>query len=167
MTGNVKENRKANFAVRAATAEDTDFILSLVPRFVAFELPEGRRKHEVAAAIRADVERALRSGREVDHFFVADDTNREPIGFLHLQIQRDFFSGQRACHVSDIAVATGHEGAGVGRGLLEYSRQWARRHRCRLLTLAVFPGNARARALYERNGFVPDLLRMVKRVKEP
>lgn len=157
--------RKRSITIRPATADDSDFILSLMPRFVAFDLPRGRRKHEVVAAIRGDVQRALHGSREGDHFFVADDTNREPIGFLHLQIQRDFFSGQRTCHVSDIAVAAGQEGRGIGRKLIDHSRQWAKQHRCRLLTLAVFPGNTRARALYESSGFVPDLLRMVKPVR--
>ena len=40
--------------IRIATTDDMAFILSLVPRFVAFELPKGRRKRETAAAIRAD-----------------------------------------------------------------------------------------------------------------
>jgi len=36
---------------------------------------------------------------------------------------------------------------------------------CRHVTLAVFPGNERARAFYERRGFGTELLRMVKLVK--
>jgi RimJ/RimL family protein N-acetyltransferase len=40
---------------------------------------------------------------------------------------------------------------------------YAERQRgCARLTLAVFPGNARARALYGRRGFGVDLLRMAK-----
>ena len=154
-----------SWTVRPATGDDTDFILSLVPRFVAFELPKGRRKHDCLAAIGADIERALREAREDVRFFVADGRDGVPVGFLHLQIQRDFFSGERACHVADIAVALAHEGQGVGRMLLEYSRRWARKHRCKLLTLSVFPGNTRARGLYASAGFVPDLLRMVKPVR--
>lgn len=164
MTGKVK-NRKANFAIRPATPDDRDFILSLVPRFVAFKLPKGRRKRDCLAAIGADIERALREARKDVQFFVADDRNGAPAAFLHLQIQRDFFSGERACHVADIAAAAGHEGKGAGRMLLEYSRKWAKKHRCKLLTLSVFPGNTRALALYESAGFVPDLLRMVKSVR--
>ena len=34
-----------------------------------------------------------------------------------------------------------------------------------LITLAVFPGNSRARELYERAGFREDLLRLAKRVR--
>jgi ribosomal protein S18 acetylase RimI-like enzyme len=159
--------RKPARDIRPATSEDKDFILSLVPRFVTFDLPRGRRKRDVMAALRADLEHALREKPAKDHFFIGVGADGDSVGFLHLQVQRDFFSSERTCHVSDIAVAAGHEGRGIGRTLLEYSQQWAKQHRCKLLTLSVFPGNARARALYESAGFAPDLLRMIKRVREP
>ena len=148
--------------IRPAVADDKDFILSLTPRFVAFDLPKGRRKRETQTAIRADIERALQESPPSDHFFVAEDADTTRVGFLHLQIQRDFFSGVRACHVSDLAVAPEYDGQGIGRALLARAETWARQHRCKLLTLSVFPGNTRARALYERNGFTADLLRMAK-----
>lgn len=148
--------------IRPATSGDADFILSLVPRFVAFELPKGRRKRETAAAILADIERALREAPPGDLFFVSADPGGQRTGFLHLQVQRDFFSGTRACHISDLAVAPGHEGRGIGRALLAHAETWAKRNRCKWLTLAVFPGNAHARALYEQTGFTADLLRMAK-----
>ena len=156
--------RKPPITIRPATADDTDFILSLAPRFVAFDLPKSRRKREVVAAIRADIERALRDSPASSHFFIAEDARHRNSGFLHLQVQRDFFSGARACHVSVLVVAPGYEGHGIGRTLLVHAERWAKAHRCKLLTLSVFPGNARARALYERCGFASDLLRMTKPV---
>jgi ribosomal protein S18 acetylase RimI-like enzyme len=150
--------------IRPAAPGDTDFILSLAPRFVAFELPKGRRKRETLVAIRADIERALHEAPPGDHFFVSEDPGGQRVGFLHLQVQRDFFSGGRACHVSDLAVEPGHEGHGIGHALLAHAETWARKNRCKLLTLSVFPGNTRARALYERHGFAADLLRMAKPV---
>lgn len=151
--------------IRPATSDDKDFILSLVPRFVAFGLPGPRRKRDVVAALRKDLERAWRETPASDHFFIADDADGEPVGFLRLQLQRDFFSSARVCHISDVAVAAGHEGAGAGRMLLAYSHRWAKKHRCKLLTLSVFPGNSRARALYEGTGFSLDLLRMLSPVR--
>jgi ribosomal protein S18 acetylase RimI-like enzyme len=160
MARNTKKSQA--ITIRPTTPNDTDFILSLAPRFVAFELPKGRRKRETLTAIHADIERALRESPPGEHFFVAKDSNGQRTGFLHLQVQRDFFSGVRACHVSDLAVAQECEGRGIGRALLAHSETWARKNRCKLLTLAVFPGNTRAHALYERNGFRADLLRMAK-----
>lgn len=161
-TSAVSESRRPSITIHPATPDDTAFILSLAPRFVAFELPISRRKRQTAAAIHADIERALREAPPGDHFFVSLDPKQQRTGFLHLQVQQDFFSGARACHVADLAVAPGHDGQGIGRALLAHAETWAKRHRCELLTLAVFPGNTRARALYRRNGFDIDLLRMVK-----
>jgi ribosomal protein S18 acetylase RimI-like enzyme len=154
--------RKKSITISPATLSDTDFILSLASRFVSFELPKGRRKRETAAAIRADIARALLEMPPRDRFFVAIGTGGRPVGFLHTQVQLDFFSGVRACHISDLAVAPGHDGEGIGSALLAHAEKWGKRNRCRLLTLSVFAGNARARALYERRGFAVELLRMAK-----
>jgi ribosomal protein S18 acetylase RimI-like enzyme len=162
----VPEPRRHSITIRPATPDDTAFILSLTPRFVAFALPKGRRKRETQAAIRADIERALLERPPSDHFFVTEAADATRTGFLHLQVQRDFFSGARACHISDLAVAPGHDGRGIGSALLAHAETWARSHRCKLLTLAVFPGNARARSLYERSGFTTDLLRLSKSLKK-
>jgi len=148
--------------IRPATADDNAFVLSLVPRLVAFELPKGRHKCACTAAIRADVARGLRNPSADDCFFIAEGPRGARTGFLRLQVQRDFFSGVRACHISDLVVANGHDGRGIGRALLDHAQKWAKANRCKLLTLAVFPGNARARALYERAGFTVELLRMAK-----
>jgi GNAT superfamily N-acetyltransferase len=156
---------RCEITIRPATPADADFILSLASRFAAFDLPKGRRKRGVTAAIRADLERALRDAPPGDHFFVGEDARGQRMGFLHLQVQRDFFSGTRACHVSDLAVTPGHDGHGIGRALLTHAEAWARRNRCKRLTLAVFPGNTRARALYERAGFTTELLRMAKPIR--
>lgn len=147
--------------IRPAVAGDAGFILALVPRLVDFELPHGRRRRETASAIRTDIERVLHDAPPGDHFFIAD-AGATRSGFLHLQVQRDFFSGARACHVADLAVVADGEGRGIGSALLAFAERWAGSNRCKLLTLSVFPGNARARALYERNGYTADLLRMAK-----
>jgi ribosomal protein S18 acetylase RimI-like enzyme len=56
------------------------------------------------------------------------------------------------------------DGRGIGGHLLAFAEEWARTHGCRFITLGVFPGNARARALYERHGYGVELLRMAKPV---
>jgi len=162
----VPKPHRPSFEIRPATPNDTDFILSLAPRFVGFALPRGRRKRETLAGIRADIERVLREAPPNDYFFVAEAAGTERMGFLHLQMQRDFFTGGRVCHISDLAVANGREGRGIGRSLLARAETWARENRCKGLTLSVFPANSRARDLYERAGFTIDLIRMAKPLKD-
>lgn len=149
--------------IREARADDAEFILALVPRFVAFELPPWRDRTETTDGVRRDIERHLADRPEGSHLFVAATASGRA-GFLHLQATRDFFTGSPNCHISDIVVVPEMDGRGIGSRLLAFAEQWARQHDCRFLTLGVFPGNARARALYERHGYGVELLRMVKAV---
>lgn len=142
--------------------DDDDFILALVPRFVDFTLPPWRRRHECIEGIRNDLAQHLDDPAANSYLFVAEDGSGKRAGFIRLQRTTDFFTGRGNCHISDLAVAPQHEGKGVGRALLAHAEGWARQHHCHLLTLAVFPGNERARALYEAEGYATDLLRLAK-----
>ena len=144
--------------------DDDEFILALVPRFVDFPLPPWRRRHECIEGIRDDLLRHLEDQPANSYLFVAE-ADGERVGFIHLQRTEDFFTGRSNCHVSDLAVAPGHEGRGIGKALLAHAEAWAGEHHCQLVTLAVFPGNERARALYESTGYAPDLLRLAKPVR--
>ena len=151
--------------IRLAEEEDDDFILEQAPRFVAFTLPAWRRRHECIEGIRNDLLRHLEDQPPNSYLFVAEDADGERAGFIHLQRTTDFFTGRANCHISDIAVAPSHEGRGIGKLLLAHAEAWASQHQCQLVTLAVFPGNERARALYEGAGYAPDLLRLAKPVR--
>jgi ribosomal protein S18 acetylase RimI-like enzyme len=145
--------------------DDDDFILVLVPRFVDFTLPPWRRRHECIEGIRNDLGRHLEDQPANNFLFVAEDPDGERVGFIELQKTQDFFTGRTNCHINNVVVATQHEGRGVGKALMAHAEDWAREHRCALVTLAVFPGNERARALYESCGYATDLLRLVKPVR--
>jgi len=151
--------------VRLARADDDEFILGLAERFVSFDLPPWRKRSETLNGIRGDIARHLRELPPASHLFVAENDTGERIGFLHLQTQKDFFTGALNCHISDIVVAAAFERHGVGSALLRFAEHWAKEHRCRFVTLGVFPANARAIAMYERHGYGTELLRMVKPVR--
>ena len=155
----------AGMHIRLARADDDEFILGLIDRFVDFELPPWRKRSECASGIRTDVARHLREQPAGTHIFVAEDEDAVLVGFLHLQTTADYFTHAQNCHIADLAVAPERDGQGVGSALLLFAEDWAKRHRCRHLTLAVFPGNERARALYERHGYGVDVLRMAKLVR--
>ena len=71
----------------------------------------------------------------------------------------------RPARAHDLVVAPESDGKGIGSALLAFAERWAKEHRCRYLTLGVFPANERARALYERHGYGVETLRMAKSVK--
>lgn len=149
--------------IRAAGPDDDAFILDLASRFVDFELPKWRRRNVVLEGIRRDLVRHLEDQPPGSFLFmVEDDSSGERIGFLHLQLVTDFFTGHQNCHISDLAVLPAFEGKGVGQALLKYAETFAREHRCERLQLAVFPGNERARKVYEAAGYGVEMLRMVK-----
>jgi len=151
--------------VRLAHADDDEFILSLAARLVDFELPPWRKPKETLAGIRTDIARHLRELPAATHLFVAEDDAGERLGFLHLQTQKDFFTGVLNCHIADLVVAADCDGKGVGSALIAFAEQWAKEHRCRHVTLSVFPGNARARELYRRHGYGDELVRMAKALR--
>jgi ribosomal protein S18 acetylase RimI-like enzyme len=149
--------------VRAATADDDEFILGLIERYVDFELPKWRKRNVVTEGIRQDLLRQMEEQPAGSFMFVAeDDSSGQRVGFLHLQTVTDFFTGHQNCHISDLAVIRSHDGKGIGRALLDYAERFAREHRYERLQLSVFPGNERARKLYEEAGYGVDILRMVK-----
>lgn len=151
------------FLVRPAEAADHDFVLGLAPRFVEFPLPAWRPRDDCLDGIRKDLARHLRERPAGSHIFVAEDRgDGRRVGFVHLVKADDFFDGRPNCHISDLAAAPGEEGRGVGRALLEWAEAWAREQGCRRVTLSVFPGNERARRLYEATGYGVELLRMAK-----
>ena len=153
------------FLIRLAESDDDEFILGLVPRFVDFKLPNGRTRTDCLKGIESDLVKHLDEQPSNSYIFVAENDEGEPVGFVHLQKTKDFFTHRDNCHISDIAVAQSHEGRGIARALLDHAENWAREHRCQLITLAVFPGNERARAVYESAGFAADLLRLAKPVR--
>ncbi|TBR37087.1 MULTISPECIES: GNAT family N-acetyltransferase [Dyella] len=152
------------FLIRLAE-DDDDFILGLTPRFAEFPLPAWRKRVECIDGIRRDLVRHLDDEPANSYLFVAEDEEGDTVGFIHLQKTQDYFTGKSNCHVNDLGVAKSHEGRGVGRALMDHAENWAREHRCYLLTLAVFPGNERARELYEKLGYGTDLVRMAKPVR--
>ncbi|KGI76989.1 GNAT family N-acetyltransferase [Oleiagrimonas soli] len=149
------------FLIRLARPDDDDFIIGLVPRFVDFTLPAWRRRNECIEGIRKDLSEHLEDSPANSFMFVAEDRESgRRLGFVHLQKTQDFFNGRTNCHISDLAVSPKQEGRGIGRALLDHSREWAHEHHCHMITLAVFPGNERARKMYEAAGFDVDLVRM-------
>jgi ribosomal protein S18 acetylase RimI-like enzyme len=93
---------------------------------------------------------------------MAERSDGELGGFVYVQQQVDYFRQRPHAHVSILTVGAGAKGQGAGRALLEAAEAWARARDLELITLNVFAGNQRARALYERVGYAPETLRYVK-----
>jgi GNAT superfamily N-acetyltransferase len=148
--------------IRPATGGDRDWILAQAPRLHDFGPPPYRPRAQMDRAVVASIDGALSGAPAGATVFVAVDATGERLGFIHLHGGTDFFTGERHGHVSDIVVAAPAEGRGVGQALMAAAEDWARRLGYRLLSLHVFHGNARARAFYERLGYRPDIVKLIK-----
>lgn len=152
----------APILIRAAHAADAEWILPLSARLHDFGPPPFRPRPEMDAAVARAIWQALDAPGRGAAVFVAEDSERTPLGFVHVHTAHDFFTGEEHGHVSDIVVASGAEGRGVGRALMAAGEGWSRARGHRLLTLNVFGANTRARELYERLGFAADTTKLVK-----
>lgn len=139
--------------IRKFHSSDRDHLLSLVERFSEFELPAWRQKEEIDRASRSFLEQVMKEPAPDAAIFIAETESGNFAGFIHLQTQTDYFSGEKHGYISDLAVDQKFEGQGIGRLLLEVAEDWTRSNGYHLLTLYVFAGNTRALQIYEKHGF--------------
>jgi ribosomal protein S18 acetylase RimI-like enzyme len=151
-----------NIHIRPFNSLDVNFIESLIPRFSEFDLPAWRQRDEIDSTNLASLKKAMETPEPDSTIYIAEDESGKPAGFLHLQIQTDYFNGEKVGYISDIAVDSSFEGQGIGRILLAKAEEWARAEGCHLLSLYVFSSNSRARKIYEKLGFNEEVTKYVK-----
>jgi ribosomal protein S18 acetylase RimI-like enzyme len=151
--------------IRQAGESDRPFILSLAERLADFDCPPWRSAQEIAEGDRRALAEALDAPSSDNGLFVAL-LDGQPAGCLLMWTLDDYFTGERHAHISVIAVTREAEGHGVGRALMDHAERWARDRGHARITLSVFEGNRRARALYERAGFQVEMRRYLKPLSE-
>ncbi len=133
--------------IRRADHADLDALIALrteVARegiWIGAELPldEDGDRSRFAATIE-DGETAVLFVAEIDGVVVGSLAAQNPIGIAHVGMN----------------VAAGHRGEGIGIALMEAALAWARSAGAHKMDLDHWPWNHRARALYERFGFVEE-----------
>lgn len=141
--------------IRKAFITDASFIAQHAHRMLDFNLPSWRA-NEKEKMVKADINhiiKALQAGNENDALFIAEDASQTPLGFVRVNIQEDYFTGEQHAHVNDIVVTATAEGKGVGKLLLAKADAWAKEKNARWITLNVFDENLRARKVYEKAGY--------------
>jgi len=156
-----------SITVREGTDADRDFVVDTARRFAAFGPPPWRSALEVVGGEVRCLDDFFDGRLEGRTLLIAEPPGGPPLGFVFLEPAVDYFSGDRHGHIGMIAVSERAEGQGAGAALMRAAEAWARANRFARLTLNVFEGNARARAVYERFGYQVETLRYVKPIELP
>lgn len=153
-------DREPSLTIRRATRHDEPFLIQLARRLAEFDVPPWRTADEIAGADANTMIGSIEADQRDDEVLIAE-RGGGPVGCLHMVSVKDFF-GRAHAHISVIATTRAAEGSGVGRALMTYAETWARQRGLSMLTLNVFAANARARHVYERAGFMPEVLKDTK-----
>jgi GNAT superfamily N-acetyltransferase len=153
--------RGGDILVRPAVPGDRAFALETVMRLGSFGPPPWRTADEIGEAD-ARVVRAFFEGPPAGSALLVAESDAAALGFIYLEVLRDYFVGEEHGHVGILAVTEAAEGQGAGGALMRAAEAWARERGYRKVTLNVFDGNARARAIYDHFGYRPETLRYVK-----
>jgi GNAT superfamily N-acetyltransferase len=153
-------------SVRPARPDDREFVLAAAVELAAFGPPEWRTAGEVVEG-EAKTLRAWFAGAPPGSALLVAEEDGRPLGFAYLETLRDYFLEEEHGHIGILAVTKEAQGRGAGGALLDAAESWARGRGYGRLTLHVFEGNERARAVYARRGYRPESLKYVKFVGEP
>ena len=98
----------------------------------------------------------------VQNITLIAEENSLALGFIHTRKHTDEMSGEVCGTVPLLAVAETAQGRGVGKLLMEAAEDWTKTQGWRLLHLEVFAANGPAQGFYQKLGFVPETIHMIK-----
>jgi ribosomal protein S18 acetylase RimI-like enzyme len=84
--------------------------------------------------------------------WIAEGPDGAFLGYLILG-EGGFLTPESHAFIYDVWVAPDRRGAGIGRSLVEWACEWARKRGHRKIKLEVAEANVRARHVYESGGF--------------
>lgn len=142
--------------IRAATAADEAFLVSLSQRLGDFPVPHWRTPGEIATADHAILHQALHQPGPETLLLIAELPGHGPVGAVFATTRTDYFTGEPHAHVEALALEPRAEGLGLARQLMARAEEWARSRGYRRITLNVFDTNTRAAGLYRKLGYEPE-----------
>jgi GNAT superfamily N-acetyltransferase len=143
----------AEINIRAATAQDEDAVLALIPQL--FEAP-GRRPADYTEEVgRTGVRRAIGQAYS-DILLALDGDHVLGLASVYADIQSIRY-GPR-CWLQDLVVSKDARSRGIGKMLLDAATDWARDLGCTHLQLSSGLGRVDAHRFYRREGMGEELL---------
>lgn len=96
--------------------------------------------------------------------FIAVREDGLRLGYVNVRGSVDEIANERCGYVALLAVVAEAEGEGVGQSLLCEAEKWCVQMGFSRLALDVFASNRRALQFYDRAGFRPETIRVIKRL---
>lgn len=150
-----------DLTIRAATPADGEGLLALLPRLAAFDLPESRNPRHLWEGDAELVRQWIDGEAPACRIHIAVD-EQTVVGLAVVTLRPELLSKAPSAHLEALAVAAGYEGRGLGHGLLAAAEKDALEGGAESMTLHVFAVNERARGLYEKAGYLGELMRYIK-----
>lgn len=151
--------------VRVAESIDREFVMSLLPRLVAYGLPAWRDPQKMLAAYTEVIGSVLHAPRSGAALLIAENACRTALGFILLVAATDCYTHERHGHVAQIMLADGLQELAAGRALIAAAEEWSRSRGYRLLTLSEFWANHPAHGLCRQLGFAEEMVKYRKAVR--
>jgi len=152
--------------LRPYRAADREVVVDLIWQLNLFEdaISADRAPDREAAEACLEVD-LTRVGRDGGHLVVAEKAGRI-VAFMTLVFEtpQPFMHKEFAqiAWVSELVVAEGHRGQGIGTLLLHEAERLARASKIRRLMIGAIMGNTAARSAYEKFGFRPAVIELSK-----
>lgn len=147
--------------IREAQESDHHFIYSLSPYLAEVAMLEWHTDDTIQKMQVDYIAEMLAATAQPNATFIAE-TNKIPLGFIHVRTHKDSISGEICGTIPLLAVSPSSQGMGVGKHLIEYAESWAKNLECRLIHLEVFANNKKADSFYQSLGFKPETVHMIK-----
>lgn len=147
--------------IRVAEPSDREFILGLTPVLAGVAGLSWHSEETILDFQKGYILKMLDETEGPKVTLIAEQ-GQARVGFVHACAHEDEISGETCGTVPLLAVSQGAQGAGAGKALMAAAEDWSRDQGHRLLHLEVFHANERGRQFYDRIGFQPDTLVMVK-----
>ena len=132
--------------IETVTPATLEPLLPLIARYQEFygAHPDPARNREHFGRIVSDPAQGVQ--------FAALDADGAPLGFATLYFPYSSVSARAQCLLNDLYVEPHARGRGIGRGLIERCRRYAREHGYPTLEWQTEQANTAAQALYDRSG---------------
>ena len=152
--------------IRAATSDDGDNMLALMPRLAEFEIPESRNPVHLWRDDAALLRKWIAGDADDCLVHVAESGKGSILGFPLVRLRPAALRHAPSSHLEAIAVSKEAEGKGVARSLLRACEDEATKHGALTMTLHVISTNSRARKFYERSVYDGEMIRYIKPIAD-